>query len=147
RSSKDHFQAQLEKPRRRGCQRTAEIGRRNVIIRYREVSVVGDVEALGSKLEPDRFSYGEGFERREIDVRETGTTHRVAAFGAEFSGLGGWIEPAEGGPRYPEIGRVRSGVGVGNEIGAAGIEAADFRSAALKGSVCAVVDGEGSPRG
>jgi hypothetical protein len=74
------------------------------------------------------------------------STHYVTAFIAELPSLSDRVKLQEGRAAHPLIGRVRlAGVGIGNQVGPAGVKAADLGRASLQRDVGAVVHVKGVP--
>src|SRR5581483_11257085 len=120
----------------------AEVHRVDVVHRQSEIRVIPDVEKFRAELQILRFREAEVLDRREIPLLESRTLHDVSSGVTELPGIGGGIKPLERRRRNPLIRCARSSVRIAHEIGAIAGEAGDFRSSALRGYSCGIVNGE-----
>ena len=136
------LERELKEPRRGSLENLPELRGRDIVLRQEEIGVVRYVETFGAELESDLLANREIPKDGEIDIRHPGTADDVPALVAELARLRHRIEPLKCRAADPLIWRMRPSIGIGNQVGTARIEPANFRRAALKRNVAAVVHSE-----
>ena len=141
----DEFQTELEQPRRRRLYARPKFGE------AMSLSGIAKFAWLAALKHSARNCSRMVSVRRKLFRAETSTFEipvRARRSGRipEPSGLRSGIEAAEGGSGRPEIGRVRPGIGIGNQIGTARVEPGNLGGAPLQRDIRAVINGERSSR-